>query len=138
MKPAMAVEVLVNADGYRRTFHCNRLVVLGGAHEVSSLRSLRLVATIFANSRTLSPAVLDRRSLAPSMRATGLRGLILPSVEPEVVDCDGVCSHSVDTLQQDRVGADGHLRIGTEISNDDQSGEVGGSDPKRGIQRQQV
>src|SRR5689334_10446306 len=45
MKPAM-VEILVDPDGYRCAFHCNRLVVLDGAHEVFSLQSLCHVAII--------------------------------------------------------------------------------------------
>src|SRR5215470_118178 len=128
MKPAaVVVEVLVDADGYRLIFHCDRLIVLVGAHEVSSL-----VATIFINGLTLPPAPLDWRPfpLVQECLRQDWRGLILPSQELEVVDCDGVCSHSVDTLQQDRVGADGHLGISTEVGNDDVSAEIGGSDPK--------
>src|SRR4029077_11014641 len=64
---------------------------------------------------------------------------IPPSVEPEVVHGDTVCSYSSDPDQRDRVAADGDLRVRPEAGNGDIGGEVAVTAPeRRRVQVQQV
>jgi hypothetical protein len=52
------------------------------------------------------------------------------SQEAEVVGRDGIRVGAVDAQQGDRVGADAHLRVGTEIRDDHCGGEIVGIDPE--------